>query len=183
MPWKARICTLLTFTRVNLILPSAISFAKPVVLHCEGPPIHFSEINIQNIRVVCSKALILYGGFPLKKPITRVKAMKVHCVKRVNLRIQSEYRKIRTSIWTLSRSITFHAHDNLIFPFTRNTRINIQKKFIFKTNSKIKYVVENINKAKMKILTERDLLLLIILRRRKREKKTLSAGETSLLRK
>ena len=84
---------------------------------------------------------------------------------------------------TFHAVFTLYAHDNLTFPCTRNTCINIQKKFIFKIGREIKYVAENINKAKMNMLTERDLLLLIILGRRKREKKNLSAGETSLLRK
>ena len=49
----------------------------PAVLHCEGLPIHFSEINIQNIRVAYSKVLILYGGLALKKVVTRLRTVKV----------------------------------------------------------------------------------------------------------
>ena len=39
------------------------------------------------------------------------------------------------------------------------------------TNSKTKYIVGNINRAKMKMLAERDLLLIIILTGRRREKR------------
>ena len=110
----------------------------PAVLHSEGLSIHFSEINIQNIRVVYPKAVILYDGFPLKKAVRRVRAVKV----------------------------TLYVHENLTFKLTKNRRVNIQKTLRFKTNSKIKYMVGNINKAKMKMVAERDLLLIIILRRR-----------------
>ena len=79
--------------------------------------------------MVYPKALILYGGFPFKKGATRVRAVKV----------------------------TLYVHGNLTFPLPKYRRVNIQKILRFKTNSKLKYMVGNINKAKMKILTERDL--------------------------
>ena len=59
----------------------------------------------------------------------------------------------------------------MTFPSTKNRRVNIQKILRFKTNRKIKYIVRNVNKAKMKMQTERNLLLLMILRRRRREER------------
>ena len=79
--------------------------------------------------MVYPKALILYGGFAFKKGATRVRAVKV----------------------------TLYVHENLTFPLPKYRRVNIQKILRFKTNSKLKYMVGNTNKAKMKILTERDL--------------------------
>ena len=79
--------------------------------------------------MVYPKALILYGGFPFKKGPTRVRVVKV----------------------------TLYVHENLTFALPKYRRVNIQKILRFKTNSKLKYMVGNINKAKMKILTERDL--------------------------
>ena len=152
IPWKAGLCTLVTFTTVTVIYNRYFPLKTLAVSHCEGFPIHFLEINIQNICVVFWKALILYDGFPLK---------------RVNMRIQSEYRKIRTSknsvFGHFLRSFTFYTHENWTFSLTRNWRLNIQKKLMFKTNSNIKHMVGNIDKGKMKMLTERDFLLLIIL--------------------
>ena len=112
-------------------------------MHCEGLSIHFSEINIQNIRVVYLKAVILYGGFPLKKAVTRVRAVKA----------------------------TLYVHENLTFKLTKNRRVNIQKTLRFKTKSKVMYMVGNINKAKIKMVAERDLLLIIILREKRRKKR------------
>ena len=109
----------------------------------EGLSIHFSEINIQNIRVAYPRAVILYDGFPLKKAVRRVRAVKV----------------------------TLYVRENLTFKLTKNRRVNIQKTLRFKTNSKIKYMVGNINKAKTKMVAQRDLLLIIILRGRRREKR------------
>ena len=117
-------------------------------MFCKGLSIHFSEINIQNIRVVYPKAVIFYGDSPLKKAVIRVRAVKV----------------------------TLCAHENLSFKLTKTRRVNIQKTLRFKTNSKIKYMVGNINKAKMKMLAEGDLLLIIILRGRRREKRKLRVG-------
>ena len=62
-------------------------------------------------------------------------------------------------------------YENLRFKLRKNRRLNTQKTLRFKVNSKIKYIVENINKAKIKRLTERDLLLIMILRERRREKR------------
>ena len=80
--------------------------------------------------MVYPKALILYGGFPFKKGATRVRTVKV----------------------------TPYVHENLTFSLTKYRRVNIQKILTFKTNSKLKYMVGNINKAKTKMLAERDLL-------------------------
>ena len=112
-------------------------------MRCEGLSIHFSEVNIQNICVVCPKAVILHGGPPLKTAVTRVRAVKV----------------------------TLYVHENLTFKLTKNRRVNIQKTYRFKINKKMKYMVRNINKANMKLLAERDLLLIKILRGRRREKR------------
>ena len=127
----------------------------PVLIHYEGLSIHFLGINIQNVCVVYPKAVILYGGFPLKKAVTRVRTVKV----------------------------TLYVHENLTFKLTKNRRVNIQKTLRFKTNNKIKYTVGNINKTKMKMVAERDLLLIIILRERREKRKPRVLGETSLLRK
>ena len=104
-------------------------------MRCEGLSIHFSEINIQNISVVYPKAVILDRGFQLKKAVTHVRKVNV----------------------------TLYVHENLTFKLTKNRRVNILKILILKTaNSKIKYMVGNINRAKMKMQAERDLLLIII---------------------
>ena len=71
------------------------------------------EINIQNIREVYPKAVILCGGSLLWKTVTRVRAVKV----------------------------TLYVHENLTFKLTKNRRVNIQKTLRFKTNIKIKYMV------------------------------------------
>ena len=110
-------------------------------MRCEGLSIHLSEINIQNIHVVYPKVVILYGDSKLKKAVTCVRAVKV----------------------------TLYVHENL--KLTKIRRVNIQKTMRFKTNSKIKYMNGNINKAKIKMLKERDLLLIIILRGRRIEKR------------
>ena len=60
----------------------------------------------------------------------------------------------------------------LTFKLTKNRHANIPKTLKLKTtNSKIKYMVGNINRAKLKMLAERDLLLIKILRGRRREKR------------
>ena len=91
-------------------------------------------------------AVILYSGFPLKKAATRVSVVKV----------------------------TLYFHENLIFKSTKNRRVNIQKTLRFKTNSKIQYMVRNINQAKMKKLAERERFVIDnnSKRDKKREKKT-----------
>ena len=94
------------------------------------------------------KAVIFYGDSRLKKAVMRVRAVKV----------------------------TLYAHKNLTFKLTKTRRVNIQKTLRFKTNSKIKYMVGNINKAKMKMLVENDLLLIIIQRGRTREKRKPRVG-------
>ena len=76
------------------------------MLHCEDLSIHFSEINIQNIRVVYPKAVILYGGFPLKKAVTRITAVKV----------------------------LPYVYKNLTFILTKNRHLNVQKTLRFKAN-------------------------------------------------
>ena len=63
-------------------------------------------------------ALILYGGFPLKEAITRLRAVK----------------------------IMLYAHDNLAL--TQNRRVRIQKILTFKTSSKLKFIFGNIAKEK-----------------------------------
>ena len=88
---------------------------------------------------------MLDGGFPLKKAVTHVRPVK----------------------------ITLFDHENLTFKLTKSRRVNIQKTLRLKTNSKIKYTDGNINKAKTKMLAERDLLLIIILRGRRRENRKL----------
>ena len=67
--------------------------------------------------------------------------------------------------------MTLYVQENLTFKLTKNRRVNFQKTLRLKVNSKIKYMVGSISKAKMKMLAERDLLLIIILRRRRREKR------------
>ena len=54
---------------------------------------------------------------------------------------------------------------------TKHGRVNIQKTLRLETKSKKKFMVGNINKAKMKTLAERDWLLIKILRGRRQEKK------------
>ena len=56
------------------------------------------KINTQNICVVYPKAVILYGGFLLKKTVTRARVVKV----------------------------TLYAHENLTIKLTKNRRVNIQ---------------------------------------------------------
>ena len=75
--------------------------------------------------MVYLEALILYGGFLFKKGAMRVRTVKV----------------------------TLYVYENLTFPLTKHSLVNIQKILRFKTNSKLKYMVGNINKAKMKMLT------------------------------
>ena len=75
-------------------------------MRCEGLSILFSEINIQNIPVVYPKAVILYGGFPLKKAVPRVRAVKV----------------------------TLYVPENLTFKLTKNRHVNIQKTLRFIKN-------------------------------------------------
>ena len=75
--------------------------------------------------------------------------------------------------------VTFYVHENLTFKLTKSRRVNIQKTLRLITNSKIKYMVKNINELKLKMLAERerdrererDLLLIIILRGRRRGKR------------
>ena len=117
-------------------------------MFCEGLSIHFSEINVQNIRVVYPKVVIFYDDSPIKKAVMRVRAVKV----------------------------TLYAHENLTFKLTKNRLVNIEKTLRFKTNSKIKYMVGNINKAKIKMLAESDLLLIMVLRGRRREKRKPRVG-------
>ena len=53
--------------------------------------------------------------------------------------------------------VTLYVHENSTFKLTRNKRVNILKTLKLKTTSnKIKYIVGNINRAKLKILAERD---------------------------
>ena len=66
---------------------------------CGGLSIHFSEVDIQNVRVVYPEAVTLYGGFQLKAAVMRVRAVKV----------------------------TLYVHANLTFKLTKNTRVNIQR--------------------------------------------------------
>ena len=68
--------------------------------------------------------------------------------------------------------VTFYVHENFTFKLTKYRRVNIQKTLRLETNSKIKLMVGNINKAKT--LAERDWLLIEILRGRRKEKKTYS---------
>ena len=68
--------------------------------------------------------------------------------------------------------VTLYVHENFTFKLTKYRRVNIQKTLRLETNSKIKLMVGNINKAKT--LAERDWLLIEILRGRRKEKKTYS---------
>ena len=65
--------------------------------------------------------------------------------------------------------VTLYVHENSTFKLTKYGR-EIET-LRFKTNSKIKFMVENINKAKIKMLAERDWLLIKILRERRNEEK------------
>ena len=67
--------------------------------------------------------------------------------------------------------VTLYVHENFTFKLTKHGRVNIHKTLRLKTNSKVKFMVGNINKAKMKMLAERDWLLLKILRGRRKEEK------------
>ena len=67
--------------------------------------------------------------------------------------------------------VTLYVHENLTFKLTKYGRVNIHKTLRLKTKDKIKFMVGNINKAKMKILAERDWVLIKILRGRRKEKK------------
>ena len=153
-------------------LPSAISFAKTRCIALWRSSNSFFWDKCSKYPCGLFKGSNIIWWFSIKKTCYACKS----CESTLREKSKSSY-SVRIQENTGQYLDTFHAvftlyaHDNSTFPFTRNARINIQKKFIFKTNSKIKYVVENINKTKMKMLTERDLLLLIILRRRKREKK------------
>ena len=89
-------------------------------------------------------AVISNCGTPLKTAVTPVRALKV----------------------------TLYVLENLTFKLTKNRRVNIQKRYRFKTNRKIKYIVGNIKKANMKMLAERDFSLIIILRRRREKRKS-----------
>ena len=71
--------------------------------------------------------------------------------------------------------VTLYVHENLTFKLTKYRRANIQKTLRLETNSKIKLMVGNINKAKMKMLAERDWLLIKILIGRRKEKKNLES--------
>ena len=64
----------------------------------------FLEINIQNIPAVFPKAVILYGGSPLKKAVPRVRTVKV----------------------------TLYVPENLAFKLTKNRRVYIQKALRFR---------------------------------------------------
>ena len=52
--------------------------------------------------------------------------------------------------------VTFYVHENLTFKLTKSRRVNIQKTLRLITNSKIKYMVKNINELKLKMLAERE---------------------------
>ena len=71
--------------------------------------------------------------------------------------------------------VTLYVHENFTFKLTKYRRVNIKKTLRLETNSKIKLMVENINRAKMKMLAERDWLLIKILRGRRKEKKNLES--------
>ena len=58
----------------------------------------------------------------------------------------------------------------MTFQLTKGRHVIIQKTLRLKTKSKMKYMVGDINKAKMKMLAERDLLSIIILRGRRTRK-------------
>ena len=67
--------------------------------------------------------------------------------------------------------VTLYVHENLTFKLTKYGRVNIHKTLRLKINGKIKFMVGNINKAKMKMLAERDWLLIKILRGRRKEER------------
>ena len=71
--------------------------------------------------------------------------------------------------------VTLYVHENFTFKLTKYRRGNIQKTLRLETNGKIKLMVGNINKAKMKKMAERDWLLIKILRGRRKEKKNLES--------
>ena len=66
-----------------------------------------------------------------------------------------------------------YVHENFTFKLTKYRSVNIQKTLRLETNRKIKLMVGNIIKAKLKMMAERDWLLIKILRGRRKEKKTL----------
>ena len=70
--------------------------------------------------------------------------------------------------------VTLYVHENFRFKLTKYGHVNIQKTLRLETKSKIKLMVANIIKVKMKMLAERDWLLIKILRGRRKEKKTYS---------
>ena len=71
--------------------------------------------------------------------------------------------------------VTLYVHQNFTFKLTKYGRVNIHKTLRLKTNGKIKFMVGNINKAKMKMLAERDWVLKKNPKREmKGEKKSLS---------
>ena len=65
--------------------------------------------------------------------------------------------------------VTLYVHENLTFKLTKYGRVNIHKTLRLKTNGKIKFMVGNINKAKM--MAERVWMLIKIQRGRRKEKK------------
>ena len=67
--------------------------------------------------------------------------------------------------------VTLYVHENFTFKLTKHGRVNIQKTLRLETNSKIKFMVGNTSKAKMKMLTDRDWLLIKIIRGRRKEEK------------
>ena len=71
--------------------------------------------------------------------------------------------------------VTLYVHENFTFKLTKHGRVNIQKTLRLETNSKIKLMVGNINKAKMKMLAERYWFLIKILRGRRKERKKLES--------
>ena len=72
--------------------------------------------------------------------------------------------------------VTLYVHENLTFKLTKYGRVNIHKTLRLKTNGKIKFMVGNINKAKMKMLAERDWVLIKIVRGRRKERKKARAS-------
>ena len=71
--------------------------------------------------------------------------------------------------------VTLYVHENFTFKLTKYRRVSIQKTLRLETNSKIKLMVGNINKAKMKMLAERYWFLIKILRGRRKERKKLES--------
>ena len=65
--------------------------------------------------------------------------------------------------------VTLYVHENFTYILTKCGRANFHKTLRLKTNSKIKFMVGNITKAKMKMLAERERL--VIDKNPKREKK------------